>query len=73
MKIELLFLILFLISSALLDYKFILYIFWIFYIPSIIFINITLFKMKDSINEYGLMKKAGSQYIKNKSSITNIE
>ena len=39
----------------------------------LIFINITLFKMKDSINEYGLMKKAGSQYIKNKSSITNIE
>ena len=73
MKIQLLFLILFLISSALLDYKFILYIFWIFYIPSIIFINITLFKMKDSINEYGINKKIGSHYIKNKSSITNIE
>jgi len=73
MKIELIFLITFIISSIILNQKYILHLFWIFYVPSLIFIIIILLRMKDSINKYALKTKDDTEYIQNKSSITNIE
>ena len=73
MKVELVYLILFIISSIYLDYSYIYYIFGIFYIPSLIFMILMLYRIKDSINLYALENKDEPRYIKNKSSITNIE
>ena len=73
MKIELFYLIVFIISAIFVNEKYIYYIFSILYVHSLVMIISILYQIRNSIEAYTKGTKSNSIYIRNKSSIQNLE
>jgi len=73
MKIELFYLIIFIISAIYFNEKYVYYVFSVLYIHSLIMIIWILYQMRESINENFVQTNKENKYIRNKSSIQNLE